>query len=145
MRALVQRVRRASVSVDDEVVGSIETGLCVLIGVTHDDDEATAEKLAAKTWHLRIFPDAQGVMNESVADHGGHVLVVSQFTLYGDTRKGRRPSWVEAAAPAVAEPVVDAYVAALRTLGATVATGCFRAEMDVELVNEGPVTLLLEA
>lgn len=131
--------------VDGEIVGSIGAGLCALVGVTHTDDEAKAAKLAEKTWHLRVFPDTDGTMNESVAEHGGEVLAVSQFTLYGDTRRGRRPSWVEAAAPEVAEPVVEAYVAALDALGARVATGRFRAEMDVELVNDGPVTLLLEA
>ena len=135
---------RASVSVGDEVVGAIEAGLCALVAVTHDDDEAAARKLADKTWHLRIFPDADGVMNTPVAAVGGEVLVVSQFTLYADTRKGRRPSWVDAAPPELAEPLVDAYVAALRALGATVATGRFRADMEVELVNDGPVTVMVE-
>jgi D-tyrosyl-tRNA(Tyr) deacylase len=144
MRALVQRVTRASVTVDGEVVGAIGQGLCALVGVTHGDDEAAADKLARKVWELRVFPDDDGVMNRPVAEAGGEVLVVSQFTLYGDTRKGRRPSWVDAARPERAEPLVDAVVAALRARGATVATGVFRADMQVELVNDGPVTLMLE-
>lgn len=144
MRGLVQRVTRASVTVDGEVVGAIGPGLCVLVGVTHDDDEATAAKLADKVWGLRVMADGDGVMNRSVADTTGEVLVVSQFTLYGDTRKGRRPSWIDAARPEQAEPLVGAVVAELRRLGATVATGVFGADMAVELVNDGPVTLLLE-
>jgi len=144
MRALLQRVRRASVRVEDEVVGAIESGLCVFVAATHGDDEAAARRLADKTWNLRVFPDADGAMNEPVAAVGGEILVVSQFTLYGDTRKGRRPSWVAAAPPETAEPLVDAYVSALNALGATVATGRFRATMAVELVNDGPVTVLVE-
>jgi D-tyrosyl-tRNA(Tyr) deacylase len=144
VRALVQRVSEARVRVDGEIVGEIGPGLCVLVGVTHTDDDAVARKLADKLWNLRIFDDADGVMNRSVAELGGQVLVVSQFTLYGDTRKGRRPSWVAAAAPEQAEPLVEAVVAALRNLGALVETGRFRADMAVELVNEGPVTLLVE-
>lgn len=144
MRALVQRVSEARVRAGDEVVGEIGRGLCVLVGVTHDDDAARARKLAEKVWHLRIFDDADGVMNRSLDDAGGQILVVSQFTLYGDTRKGRRPSWVAAASPEQAEPLVDAVVAALRELGAHVETGRFRADMQVELVNDGPVTLLVE-
>jgi D-aminoacyl-tRNA deacylase len=129
---------------DDLVVGEIGAGLCVLVGVTHDDDEAAARKLAEKVWHLRVFDDADGLMNLALADTGGAVLVVSQFTLYGDTRKGRRPSWVDAARPEQAEPLIDLLGAELRDRGATVATGRFRADMAVELVNDGPVTLLLE-
>ena len=144
MRALVQRVERASVTVEGEVVGSIDAGLCVLVGVTHTDDTAAADRLAAKVWNLRCFDDADGAMNRSVAEVGGAVLVVSQFTLYGDTRKGRRPSYVEAARPEVAEPLCDAFVTALRALGAQVETGRFRTHMQVELVNDGPVTLTLE-
>jgi D-tyrosyl-tRNA(Tyr) deacylase len=144
MRALVQRVTEARVQVDGDVVGEIGPGLCVLVGVTHTDDEAAAAKLAAKLWGLRIFDDEDGVMNRSVADVGGAVLVVSQFTLYGDTRKGRRPSWVDAARPELAEPLVQRVVDELRALGATVATGRFRAEMQVTLTNDGPVTLLVE-
>jgi D-tyrosyl-tRNA(Tyr) deacylase len=127
------------------VVGEIGRGLCVLVGVTHDDDEGTARRLADKVWNLRVFDDADGVMNRSLADAGGAALVVSQFTLYADTRRGRRPSWAAAAAPAVAEPLVEAFAAALRQLGAKVAGGRFGADMLVELVNDGPVTLMLEA
>ena len=140
----MQRVTRASVTVDGEVVGAVGLGLCVLVGATPSDDAAAAAKLADKVWRLRIFDDDAGVMNLSAADLGAEVLVVSQFTLYGDTRKGRRPSWMAAAPPEQAEPLVDAVVDELRRLGATVATGRFRADMAVELVNDGPVTLLLE-
>jgi len=141
---VVQRVTEASVTVDGEVVGAVGRGLCVLVGVTHDDDEAAARKLADKLWNLRIFDDAEGVMNRSAADEGAELLVVSQFTLYGDTSRGRRPSWIAAARPEHAEPLVDAVVARLRELGATVATGRFRADMAVALVNDGPVTVLVE-
>ncbi len=144
MRGLVQRVTRAQVTVGSEVVGQIGAGLCVLVGVTHTDDDATAAKLADKVRTLRVFPDADGAMNLSLADTGGEVLVVSQFTLYGDTRKGRRPSWIAAAPPDHAEPLIERVVAELRDSGVTVATGRFRADMAVELVNDGPVTLLLE-
>jgi D-aminoacyl-tRNA deacylase len=137
-------VTRAEVRVGGEVVGAVGPGLCVLVGVTHDDDTAKAKKLADKVWNLRVFHDDAGVMNVSTAERGGEVLVVSQFTLYGDTTRGRRPSWLAAARPEVAEPLVDAMVAELRSLGATVATGRFRTEMEVELVNDGPTTLLLE-
>ena len=144
MRALVQRVREAAVTVDGEVVGRIGAGLCVLVGVTHDDGEAQARSLADKIWNLRVMDDADGVMNRSIADTTKAVLVVSQFTLYGDTSRGRRPSWIAAARPEHAEPLVDLVVQRLRDLGATVATGRFRTEMQVALVNDGPVTLLLE-
>ncbi|HEX7276023.1 MAG TPA: D-aminoacyl-tRNA deacylase [Acidimicrobiales bacterium] len=144
MRAVVQRVLEARVRVDGDPVGEIGPGLCVLVGVTHDDVEATAHAMAKKLWHLRIFGDAEGVMNRSVADTGGAVLVVSQFTLYGDTSRGRRPSWVAAAPGPVAEPLVDAVVSELRRLGATVATGRFGAHMVVEVANDGPVTLVVE-
>ena len=144
MRALVQRVTRASVTVDGEVVGEIGPGLCVLVGVTHTDDEATAQKLAERIYNLRVLADDDGVMNRSLAEKGAEVLVVSQFTLYGDTGKGRRPSWLAAAQPEAAEPLVTAVVEALRGLGARVATGRFRTEMAVELVNDGPVTVMLE-
>ena len=140
----MQRVTSASVTVGDEVVGAIGPGLCVLVGVTHDDDAATAAKLADKLWHLRILDDDDGVMNRSAADVGAPVLVVSQFTLYGDTAKGRRPSWLAAARPAHAEPLVDAVVARLDALGAVVATGRFRTDMAVALVNDGPVTVIVE-
>ncbi len=144
MRALVQRVSRAKVTVDGEVVGEIGAGLCVLVGVTHDDSDAVARKLADRIFHLRVLADDDGVMNRSLADTGDEVLVVSQFTLYGDTSKGRRPSWLAAAPPEVAEPLVDVVVEALRQLGARVATGRFRTTMAVELVNDGPVTVMLE-
>jgi D-aminoacyl-tRNA deacylase len=144
VRALVQRVTEASVIVGGETVGAIGAGLCVLVGVTHDDDEATAANLAAKLWNLRVLDDADGVMNVSTADARRPLLVISQFTLYGDTRKGRRPSWVAAARPEQAEPLVDAVVATLRDLGAEVETGSFGADMQVRLVNDGPVTLLIE-
>jgi D-tyrosyl-tRNA(Tyr) deacylase len=145
VRALVQRVTEARVRTDDAVVGEIGSGLCVLVGVTHGDDEATARRLADKVWNLRVFPDGEASMQRSLADASRAALVVSQFTLYGDTRRGRRPSWTDAAPPEVAAPLVDAFAAALRELGATVATGRFGAHMAVELVNDGPVTLLLEA
>ena len=144
MRALVQRVREASVTVDGEEVGRIGAGLCVLVGVTHDDDETTARAMADKVWHLRVMDDADGVMNLSVADTTHEVLVVSQFTLYGDTSRGRRPSWLAAARPDHAEPLVDVVASRLRELGATVASGRFRTDMQVALVNDGPVTILLE-
>lgn len=144
VRALVQRVTEARVRIDSDVVGEIGPGLCVFVGVTHDDDQGSAVRLADKVWHLRCFDDADGVMNRSLGEVAGAALVVSQFTLYGDTRKGRRPSWVAAARPEHAEPLVDAFAVALRELGASVATGRFRAEMQVELVNDGPVTLMLE-
>jgi D-tyrosyl-tRNA(Tyr) deacylase len=140
----VQRVSRASVTVGGEVVGAIGPGLCALVGVTHDDDARAAVRLADKLWNLRIMADDAGVMNRSVADTTRALLVVSQFTLYGDTSGGRRPSWIAAARPEQAEPLVDAVVARLRELGAEVATGRFRTEMAVELVNDGPVTVLLE-
>ena len=144
MRALVQRASGARVRVDGRVVGEIGPGLCCLVGVTHGDDDQAAVKLASKLWHLRIFADDNGHMNRSVADTGGEVLVVSQFTLYGDTRKGRRPSFIAAAAPDEANRLIEVLVDELRRLGATVATGSFGANMAVELTNDGPVTLMLE-
>jgi len=144
MRAVVQRVASASVTVAGEVVGEIGRGLCVLVGVTHTDDEAVAAKLAEKLWNLRVFDDEAGVMNRSAADVGAELLVVSQFTLYGDTSAGRRPSWIAAARPEVAEPLVHHLVATLRSFGAAVATGRFRAEMAVALVNDGPVTVIVD-
>ena len=140
----MQRVRSASVAVGDEVTGAIGRGLCVLVGVTHDDDPARARKLADKIWNLRVIDDAAGVMNQSVADTTREVLVVSQFTLYGDTTAGRRPSWIRAARPEYAEPLVEAVVEHLRALGATVATGRFRTEMLVTIENDGPVTVMIE-
>lgn len=144
MRAVVQRVTSASVVVGDEVVGAIGAGLLALVGVTHDDDEAAAVRLADKLANLRVLDDDAGVMNRSVLDTGGSVLVVSQFTLYGDTSKGRRPSWLAAARPEAAEPLVSSVVDNLRSLGVPVETGRFRAEMAVSLVNDGPVTVLVE-
>ena len=140
----MQRVSEASVTVDGEVVGSISAGLCALVGVTHDDGPVQARKLAAKLARLRVLDDDDGVMNRSVLDEGAEVLVVSQFTLYGSTAKGNRPSWIDAARPEHAEPLVDEVVAALRELGVVVATGRFRTDMAVALVNDGPVTVLLE-
>lgn len=139
MRAVVQTVSRASVTVDGAVVGAIEDGLLVLVGVTHGDTEATAQALARKVHELRILDGER-----SAAEVGAPLLVVSQFTLYGDVRKGRRPSWSAAAPAEVAEPLVTAFVDALRARGATVATGKFRAHMLVESVNVGPRTLLVE-
>jgi D-aminoacyl-tRNA deacylase len=149
VRALVQRVTEASVTVVEsdgsgEVVGAIGPGLCVLVGATHSDTETDAEWIAGKLWNLRVFDDDDGVMNRSASDVGAELLVVSQFTLYGDTSGGRRPSWIAAARPEQAEPLVDHLAATLRGLGATVATGRFRAAMHVSLVNDGPVTVLVE-
>lgn len=144
MRALIQRALKASVHSEGELVGSIGPGLCVLVGVTHGDVESTAAKLAAKIWNLRIFDDENGVMNKSVAETSGEVLVISQFTLYGDASAGRRPTWSAAARPEHAEPLVDRVVLELRELGATVETGRFRTNMAVELVNDGPVTVMVE-
>ena len=144
MRAVVQRVSRASVRVGGETTGSIAYGLLVLVGVAHDDGESDADYLADKIVGLRIFKDDEDKMNPSVLDVGGAVLVVSQFTLYGDCRKGRRPSFIGAAAPELAESLYEAFVAAVRGHGVLTATGRFGAMMQVELVNDGPVTLLLE-
>ena len=144
MRALLQRVSRASVTVDGRVVGRIDRGFVVLLGVTHADTRAEAEWVAAKIAGLRVFDDDAGKMNLSLADVGGALLVVSQFTLYGDARKGRRPSFSDAAAPEQAEPLVDWFVDCLRRAGFTVATGVFGAHMDVAIHNDGPVTLLVE-
>ena len=144
MRALVQRAAEARVQVDGEVVGEIGSGLCCLIGVTHDDDADTVKKMAGKLWNLRIFTDENGHMNLSVADTSGELLVVSQFTLYGDISRGRRPSFLAAAAPDQAAGLIDELVAELRNLGAIVATGSFGAMMAVELINDGPTTLMVE-
>ena len=144
MRALVQRVSWARVRVGDDVVGEIGPGSCVLVGVAAGDDLATAHAVADKVWHLRIFDDGTGAGQRSVADTTGAVLVVSQFTLYGDLRRGRRPSWAAAARPEHAEPLVAAVVERLAELGATVATGRFGAHMHLALENDGPVTVLVE-
>jgi D-tyrosyl-tRNA(Tyr) deacylase len=141
----VQRVREASVTVAGHIVGRIERGLVVLLGVTHDDDEKTARYLADKIVDLRIFEDEEGKMNRSLADLGGAMLVVSQFTLLGDCRKGRRPSFTRAAPPQQAEQLYETFVAAVHTRGIEVATGVFREMMQVALVNDGPVTMLLDS
>jgi D-tyrosyl-tRNA(Tyr) deacylase len=144
MRALVQRVKRSSVSVNGEVVGAIGPGLTVLLGVKEGDTEEEARWLAPKVANLRIFPDDEGKLNRSVLEMGGEALVVSQFTLYADCRKGRRPSFVEAARPEVADPLVERFVELLRAEGLHVETGIFQAEMLVEIHNDGPVTVLVE-
>lgn len=144
MRGLIQRVTAASVAVDGEVVGQIGRGFLVLLGVTHADGPREAAWLAQKVAGLRVFDDARGKMNLGLADVGGAVLVVSQFTLYGDARKGRRPDFLQAARPEHAEPLVEQFVAALQDQGLCVETGRFRAMMTVSLVNDGPVTLWLD-
>jgi D-aminoacyl-tRNA deacylase len=145
MRAVVQRVEDASVSVDGEVVGAIGSGLLVYLGVAADDVEADADYLAGKTANLRIFPDDGGTMNRSVLETSGAILVISQFTLLGDARKGRRPSYGEAAGPETAEPLYESFVASLKTLGLEVATGRFQTHMKVRYVNDGPITILLDS
>src|SRR5437764_2990469 len=145
MRAVVQRVSRARVMIADEVAGQIERGLLVLLGITHTDRPEQASWLADKIVGLRIFEDAEGKMNRSVADVGGSVLVVSQFTLYGDCRKGRRPSFIEAAPPEIAIPLYEEFINAVKAQGVPVATGRFGAMMQVELVNDGPVTLIVDS
>jgi D-tyrosyl-tRNA(Tyr) deacylase len=144
VRAVVQRVTRADVTVDGSTVAAIGRGLCVLLAVTHDDDADRAHRMAEKLWHLRILADDAGVMNRSASEIGAPILVVSQFTLYGDTARGRRPSWLAAARPQQAEPLVEAVVEELRALGASVATGRFGADMQLALVNDGPVTLIVD-
>lgn len=145
MRAVVQRVRRASVTVDDRVVGAIGPGLLVLLGVGRGDTDGDAAYVAGKIHGLRLFADAEGRMNRSVTEAGGAVLVVSQFTLFGDCRRGRRPSYGAAAPPERARALYEALVARLRSAGLPVRTGEFQALMDVELVNDGPVTVLLDS
>jgi D-aminoacyl-tRNA deacylase len=144
MRAVVQRVFRASVSVDDIVVAAIETGYLVLLGITHHDGEEEARYLARKIAGLRLFEDADGKMNLALADVEGSMLVVSQFTLYGDIRKGRRPSFTDAATPGIAEPLYQRFCALLLNEGIAVQQGVFQAHMHVALVNDGPVTLWLD-
>lgn len=145
MRAVIQRVSSARVSVDGKPVSSISKGLLVLLGVAEDDTESDVQYLADKTANLRIFEDDAGKMNLSVSDVGGEILVVSQFTLYGDCRKGRRPSFIAAAKPPRAEALYEAYASSLRNMGLKTETGVFQAYMDVELVNDGPVTILLDS
>ena len=144
MRVLVQRCEQAWVTSEGIEVGRIGTGLCCLVGITHTDSEALVDKMADKLRHLRIFDDADGVMNLSADETDASFLVVSQFTLYGDARKGRRPSWTQAARPEVAEPLVERLIEQLRTEGATVETGRFRTDMQVGLINDGPATILIE-
>jgi D-tyrosyl-tRNA(Tyr) deacylase len=145
MRAVVQRVTRAKVTVESVVVGEIKQGLLVLLGIARDDSHVDVEYLASKIVALRIFDDDAGKMNRSVKDVNGGVLVVSQFTLYGDVRRGLRPSWIDAAAPEVAQPLYESFLAHLKKLTSEVAAGSFRSLMQVELVNDGPVTILLDS
>jgi len=145
MRAVVQRVTRASVTIDGEIVGEIGNGLVVLLGIARDDTREDADYLVAKIIALRIFDDPEGKMNRSLKDIDGGLLVVSQFTLYGDVRRGLRPSWSDAAAPEIAEPLYDYFVESSRKLLGRVETGSFRKMMLVELVNDGPVTILLDS
>ena len=145
MRVVLQRVSRASVRVDGETVGEIGAGLLVLAGVREGDELADATRLATKTAELRIFADDEGRFNRSLLEAGGEALVVSQFTLYADTRRGRRPSFIAAARPEVAEPLVEAYAQALEASGIRVARGRFGAHMQVELLNDGPVTVILDS
>jgi D-tyrosyl-tRNA(Tyr) deacylase len=145
MRAVIQRVKKAEVRVGGRVLGSVGAGLLVLLGIGKEDTLEAAESLADKIFTLRIFDDDKGRMNRSISETGGGLLCVSQFTLYGDCRKGRRPSYDRAALPDVARGLYEAFVASLRTRGITVETGQFQAMMEVELVNDGPVTLLLDS
>jgi D-tyrosyl-tRNA(Tyr) deacylase len=145
MRAVLQRVTRASVRVDDKILGEIDSGLVVLLGVAHDDNVSDIKYLVEKIAAIRIFDDADGRMNLSVRQTNGALLVVSQFTLYGDARRGRRPSWSEAAPPEVAAPLYEAFVTEVRRSVERVETGSFRSMMQVELVNDGPVTILLDS
>lgn len=145
MRAVVQRVTRASVTIEGQVCGAIENGLVVLLGIARDDAREDADYLVPKIVALRIFDDAEGRMNLSVKDTDGGLLIVSQFTLYGDVRRGLRPSWSDAAPPEMAEPLYDHFVEISRKLLGRVETGSFRKMMQVELVNDGPVTLLLDS
>jgi D-tyrosyl-tRNA(Tyr) deacylase len=144
MRVVLQRVSRASVSVDGRTAGAIGRGFCLLVGLTHGDTGATVDWMAEKVAGLRLFPDAEGKMNLGLDEVGGGVLVISQFTLYGDSAKGRRPSFVDAARPETAIPLYERFVGALRARGLEVATGEFGADMQVEIHNDGPVTLILE-
>ena len=144
MRVVLQRVARASVTIDGSTVGEIGPGFCLLVGFSHTDTPAQVAWMAEKIVGLRLFSDAEGKMNLGLAEAGGTLLVVSQFTLYGDASKGRRPSFIDAARPEVAIPLYDRFITDLRATGVTVATGEFGADMQVEILNDGPVTLLLE-
>src|SRR5436190_24148190 len=145
MRAVVQRVSRASVRIDGETVGSIAAGLVILLGVTHDDTPENAKWLAEKIAGLRIFNDSGGKMNRDLSDVNGAMLIVSQFTLYGDCKKGKRPSFIDAAAPPLAIPLYEAFINGVKALGIPVATGRFGVDMQVDLVNDGPVTLIVDS
>jgi len=145
MRAVVQRVTRASVTVEGEIIGEIGNGLVVLVGIARDDTKVEAAYLVDKITNLRIFDDDEGRMNVSVKDRGGGLLIISQFTLYGDVRRGLRPSWSDAAPPEVAEPLYEFFVRQARSAVENVATGRFQAMMQVELINDGPVTILLDS
>jgi D-tyrosyl-tRNA(Tyr) deacylase len=145
MRIVLQRVSHASVRVDDEATGSIGPGLLLLVGIAEGDDAATAQRLAQKIADLRLFEDGNGRFESSLLETGGEALVVSQFTLYGDVRKGRRPSWSEAARPEYAEPLIEAFAQALEALNIRTARGRFGAHMHVELLNDGPVTLIVDS
>jgi D-tyrosyl-tRNA(Tyr) deacylase len=144
MRLILQRVSRAAVRIDQQVIGEVGRGYCILVGLTHTDTPAEVQWMAEKVVGLRLFADAEGKMNLGLGEIGGAVLVISQFTLYGNAEKGRRPSFIDAARPEVAEPLYEEFVARLRALGVTVATGRFGAMMEVEIHNDGPVTLVLE-
>ncbi|MCB1245818.1 MAG: D-tyrosyl-tRNA(Tyr) deacylase [Acidimicrobiia bacterium] len=144
MRIVLQRVRRASVTVDDAIVSAIGPGLLLLVGITVDDTEDDVSAAVSKIAGLRIFPDEEGLMNRSVTETAGEVLVVSQFTLYGDATRGRRPSFTDAARPEVARPLIDATVDGFRDLGLTTQSGVFGASMQVDLINDGPVTLVID-
>lgn len=145
MRALIQRVSMAKVTVDNQILGQIQNGLLILLGITHGDTEEKAAWLAEKAASLRVFPDANGKMNLDLVESGGAILVISQFTVYGDCTKGRRPSFINAARPEVAEPLYEYFIRKLRLLGITTHTGKFGVDMKVELVNDGPVTLIADA
>jgi D-tyrosyl-tRNA(Tyr) deacylase len=145
MRAVVQRVTRASVKVEGEIIGEIGNGLVVLVGIARDDTKVEAAYLVDKISNLRIFDDEEGKMNLSVKDRNGALLIVSQFTLYGDVRRGLRPSWIDAAPPEVAEPLYEFFVRQARTAVDEIATGKFQAMMQVELINDGPVTILIDS
>lgn len=145
MRAVLQRVTHASVTVEGKIVGQIERGFLILLGIGQGDGESEVKTLADKIVNLRVFPDDEGKMNRSLLDCGGSVLVVSQFTLYADVRKGRRPSFIDAAPPALAEPLVERFMDALAACGVHVEGGVFGAHMDVELLNDGPVTIWLDS
>ena len=144
MRALVQRVVKATVRVENQTVCAIAQGLCVFVGVTHEDSFEESDQLVKKIVSLRIMDDENGVMNKSVIDVDGEILIVSQFTLYGDTSKGRRPGWSAAAAPDHAEPLIERVVEGVKAAGVVVETGRFREHMQVELINDGPATLMIE-